>query len=272
MTNIESDLRDLLRQDAEPGEGAGSGVTVAGVRERARGIRRRRLALLGGVAGAGLAVAATLTLPVTGTTGSKGDIWTGVMAAPSPGYGIASRSRTVLDQRFTQMGERVAFDIPRKTDRGNAAAMIYCPRGAELLYWEDGVYRNALVCSRWLPSADKERANGVELTVRRGSRLEVAVLPAGSVARLGRTLVTGEDARRVLELSRRGRADMRLTVTDMWIEPCDSGPDCVFADESTPEPTVTVTVTPGTLKPPPSPTITITPVHPATGGTPSGGG
>lgn len=262
MTNIESDLRDLLRQDAEPGEGAGGGVTVAGIHKRARGIRRRRLALLGGVAGAGLAVAATLTLPVTGTTGSKSDVWTGVMAASSPSYGVVSVSRTILDQRFTQMGERVAFDIPRRTDRGGAAAMIYCPRGAELLYWEDGVYRNALVCSQWLPSEDKERANGVELTARRGSRLEVAVLPAGSVARLGRTLVTGEDARRVLELSHGGRADMRLTVTDMWVEPCDSGPDCRFPDDGPP-------------KPPASPAVTITPVYPvypSTGGTPSGGG
>ncbi|MEV4094889.1 hypothetical protein [Streptosporangium saharense] len=242
MTNIESDLRDLLRQDAEPGEGAGGGVTVAGVHERARRIRRRRIALLGGVAGAGLAVAATLTLPVTGTAGSKGDVWTGVMAASSPSYGVASRSRTVLDRRFTRMGERVAFDIPRRTDRGNAAAMISCPRGAELLYWEDGVYRNALVCSGWLPYTEKKYQRGVELTVRRGSRFEVAVLPAGSVARLGRTLVTGEDAHRVLELAHRGRADMRFTVTDMWIEPCDSGPDCALA-----------------------------PVYP-TAGTPSGGG
>ncbi|MFF4990138.1 hypothetical protein ACFY19_23365 [Streptosporangium saharense] len=256
MTNIESDLRDLLRQDAERGEATGGGVTVAGVDKRARGIRRRRLALLGGIAGAGLAVAATLTLPVTGTTGSRSDVWTGVMAAPSPSYGVVSVSRTILDQRFTQMGERVAFDIPRKTDRGSAAAMIYCPRGAELLYWEDGVYRNALVCSQWLPSEDKDRANGVELTARRGSRLEVAVLPAGSVARLDRTLVTGEDARRVLELSDRGRADMRLTVTDMWVEPCDSGPDCAPAPEDAPRP---------------SPGVTITPVYP-TAGAPSGGG
>ncbi|MER7208396.1 hypothetical protein ABT340_15100 [Streptosporangium sp. NPDC000239] len=277
MTNIESELRDLLRQDAERWEGAGGGVTVARVHERVRGIRRRRIGLLGGAAGVGLAVAATLILPVTGAPESTDDTWNGVMsAASSPGYGVASRSKVVLDERFTKMGERVAFDIPRKTDRGNATAMISCPRGAELLYWEDGVYRNALSCAEWLPGTDKKFRDGVNLTVRRGSRFEVAVLPAGSVARLGRTLVTGEDARRVLDLANGGRADMRFRVTDTWIEPCENGPDCTFVDGSTPEPTVTVTVTPSPPKPSPSPsvtiTITITPVHPTTGGTGSGGG
>ncbi|MFD0890978.1 hypothetical protein ACFQ08_41065, partial [Streptosporangium algeriense] len=221
----------------------------------------------------GLAVAATLVLPGAGTARDTGETWNGVMSAPSPSprYGVASRAEVVLDRRFTEMGERHAFDIPRRTDRGNAMVMISCPRGAELLYWEDGVYRNALVCSEWLPYTDEKRRSGVSLTVRRGSRFEVAVLPAGSVARLGRTLVTGQDARRVLERADGGRADMRFKVTDMWLEPCESGPGCSFADGSVPEPTVTVTVTPG-----PSPvstvTVTVTPVHPATGGTTSGGG
>ncbi|MFF4413954.1 hypothetical protein ACFYY8_15585 [Streptosporangium sp. NPDC001559] len=274
MTNIESELRDLLRQDAERWEGAGGGVTAARVHERVRRIRRRRIGLLGGAAGAGLAVAATLIPPATGAPGTTGGTWNGVMSAASssPGYGVAFRSKVVLDKRFTRMGERVAFDIPRKTDRGNATAMISCPRGKELLYWEDGAYRNALPCAEWLPHIDKKYRSGVNLTVRRGSRFEVAVLPAGSVARLGRTLVTGEDARRVLDLADGGRADMRFRVTDAWIEPCESGPGCTFADESTPEPTVTVTVTPGPVKPSPTATVTVTPVYPATGGTGSGGG
>ncbi|GAA3087979.1 hypothetical protein [Streptosporangium carneum] len=242
MTITESDLRDLFHEDAEtPPAG---GVTVAGVDRRIGAIRRRRLRLLGGTALAGLAAAAALTLPGAGTVSAPDDVWNGVMAQPSPRYGAREMSKVVVDEAFSAMGRRVAFGIPKSRGAGDLLGMVYCPRGAEMLYWLDGVYRNALLCNERLPAAGGP-VFGIAVTVTSGTRrLEVAALPPGTIRKLGRPAVTDGDRRRLLELAGDGRADMRVRVDDVWIESCDSGPRCRFADEPVPPRPQGVTASP----------------------------
>ncbi|MEV7006303.1 hypothetical protein [Streptosporangium sp. NPDC051022] len=241
----ESDLRDLLHEEAE--DASGAGVTVAGVNRRIGVIRRRRLRLLGGAVAAGLAVAAALTLPGSGGAGVPDDIWSGVMAQPSPRYGAREVSVDILDRRFSRMGERIAVDVPQDQEGGDGWGVVECPPEAEMLYWLDGVYRNGLVCNQILAVDGKEtfgtkelmaggeKTVGVTVTVPRGTRrLEFAVVPPGSVRRLGRPLVNERDAQRVLGFADGKRAEMRFTLVDRRIESCDSGPGCRFADESIP--------------------------------------
>ncbi|MEV8632503.1 hypothetical protein AB0395_12675 [Streptosporangium sp. NPDC051023] len=245
MMITESDLREFLERDA--GDGASGGVTVAQVDGRVRGIRRRRLRLLGGAVAAGLAVTAMLTLPRSGGGGAPDDVWTGVMAQPSPRYGARGVYVGILDRRYSWMGERVAVGIPEYQGSENAWGNLACPRGTVALYWLDGAYQNALLC----------KDGFVSMTVPKGTgRLEFAVVSSGSVRRLGRPLVNEEDARQVLGFADGRRAEIRLTLTDPRVEPCDSGPDCRFADESIPPLS-------------PAPTWTLFPEYPETG---SGGG
>ncbi|MEU4534007.1 hypothetical protein AB0G15_03970 [Streptosporangium sp. NPDC023825] len=83
MTITESELREILNGDGDGGEGRNRGVTVAGVHRRIREIRRRRRWTAGGAAAAALAVAVALNTPAGGVTDDL-DVWTGVMARPSP--------------------------------------------------------------------------------------------------------------------------------------------------------------------------------------------
>jgi hypothetical protein len=81
MTITESELREILNGDE--GEGRDRGVTVAGVHRRVRAIRRRRRWTVGGAVAAALAVAVALNTPAGGVADDL-DVWTGVMARPSP--------------------------------------------------------------------------------------------------------------------------------------------------------------------------------------------
>ncbi len=231
MMIAESDLRDLFDEDT--GKAPVAGVTLEKVNRRISVIKRRRLRVLGGTVVAGLAAAAALVLPGTGAVAPPDDIWTGVMAQPSPRYGARSMSTVVLDRRFSQMGERVAFDIPKRPGRGElwTTGIVYCPFGADLLYWQDGVYRNAVSCNEQRPAKGGTTSVASPI-VHTGTKLEVAVLPRGTVRKLGGPIITDGDARRLLKLADKDRADMRITVTETWIEPCDSGPGCRFNDES----------------------------------------
>ncbi|MEU6740391.1 hypothetical protein [Streptosporangium sandarakinum] len=233
MTITESELREILA--AEGDDGRRGGVTVADVDRRVRRIRRRRAAALGGTLAAGLAAVAALTLP-GGVTAVPDDVWTGVMAQPTPRYGARYVDDVVLEKRFSTMGERLSLGLPARPYGTMTRVTVNCPFGAELLYWEDGKYRNARSC-RELP-ADLDRSKSLttlfpESEVR---RLEIAVVPAGSVRGLGRPVTGDRDARRVVADAPRTRADIGVTVTLTRTEPCDGGPGCRFADEAGVEP------------------------------------
>ncbi|GGL26204.1 hypothetical protein [Planomonospora parontospora] len=230
MTITENDLRDLF--DTDSGGGPCRGVTVADVDRRARRIRRRRLGAAGGAAAVGLAVAAAFTVPAGTTDVVPEDVWTGVMSQPEKRYGARLVTTTVLSERFSDMGRRIRFDVPGQARSQQTWVTVYCPPEAEVLLWEGGRYHNVYVCDQRLG----EEFTAALSTVSSRERLEIAVVPAGSVEKLGRPLIDGDDAQRVVELAGRSRADMRITMDVYRSEPCQSGPGCRFADESVPAP------------------------------------
>jgi hypothetical protein len=230
MTITESELREIL--DRESDDGLHGGVTVADVDRRVRRIKRRRLRALGGAVAAGLAAALAFTLPTGGAAPVPDDIWTGVMAQPSPRYGARTITDTILAKKFSAMGERVAFDLPERRREWMLWVQIHCPRQAEVLYWEEGVYQRAQLCNE-LPMEGNRSDFFASLTVENDIKhLEVAVVPPGSIRKLGRPLINDKDARQVVRDAGKSRADMRILVTTSWIESCDSGPGCRFADEN----------------------------------------
>ncbi|WP_329083914.1 MULTISPECIES: hypothetical protein [unclassified Streptosporangium] len=88
MTITESELREILNGDED--EGHSRGVAIAGVHRRVRAIRRRRRWTVGGAVAAALTVAVALNTPAGGVTDDL-DVWTGVMARPSPTMPITSQ-------------------------------------------------------------------------------------------------------------------------------------------------------------------------------------
>ncbi|MFF5211494.1 hypothetical protein [Streptosporangium sp. NPDC000396] len=238
MTITESDLREILSRESE--DGLHRGVTVADVDRRVRRIKRRRLRALGGAVAAGLAVAAAFTLPGGGTVAVPDDIWTGVMAQPSPRYGARAITDTIMVKRFSAMGERVAFDLPERRREWMSSVIVYCPFQSEVLYWEDGVYHTARPCTDGVVEETKEGERvsvvGLPDVDSDTRRLEVAVVPPGSIKKLGRALIDDRDARQVVRDAGKSRADMRIVIMATRYEPCDSGTDCRFADESSARP------------------------------------
>ncbi|MBG0818067.1 hypothetical protein [Planomonospora sp. ID82291] len=230
MTITENDLRDLL--DTDSGGGPCRGVTVADVDRRARRIRRRRLGAAGGAAAAGLAAVMAVALPAGTADVVPQDVWTGVMSQPEKRYGARLVTTTVLSERFSEMGRRIVFDIPDQARRQQTWITVYCPSGAEVLLWEGGRYHNVYTCDQRVG----DEFTAALATVSDRERVEIAVVPAGSVAKLGSPLVDGDDAQRVVQLAGRSRADLRITADLYTSEPCESGPGCRFADESVPVP------------------------------------
>ncbi|MGV9776909.1 hypothetical protein [Streptosporangium sp. NPDC003464] len=177
MTITESELREILGQ--EGGDGPPRGVTVADVDRRARRIRRRRLQALGGTVAAGLAAAMAFTLPAGGVTPVPDDLWTGVMAQPSPVLPTVSwpgREDMVPRGEIARRDYRVAGRRERlRVEAGEARIMVqvmcagplrrlvirvdggapheqFCGQGPEGLtyagYWEDRTAKAAEVAER----------------------------------------------------------------------------------------------------------------------------
>ncbi|GGP83568.1 hypothetical protein [Streptosporangium pseudovulgare] len=234
MTITEPELREILA--AEGDDGHRGGVTVADVDRRVRRIRRRRAAALGGTLAAGLAVVAALTLPGGGVTAVPDDVWTGVMAQPTPRYGARYVDDVVLEKRFSTMGERLSLDLPARPYGTMTQVAVHCPFGAELLHWEDGKYRNAQSCRELPADLDRSKSQTALFPESEVRRLEIAVVPPGSVRRLGRPVTGDRDARQVVADAPKTRADISVTVTLTRTEPCDGGPGCRFADEIGVEP------------------------------------
>ncbi|GIH99699.1 hypothetical protein [Planobispora takensis] len=225
----ESDLRELF--DRESGDGPGRGVTVAEVDRRVRRIRRRRAGLAAGAAAVGLAVAAVFVLPSGSAGVAPQEVWSGVIAQPSKRYGARPVFDVVMDKRFSAMGERVAFDLPRLSS-GTVWAQVFCPRGTRVLFWENGRYRHGPRCEEVAPDSGGEGTFASFALLHGGlNRVEVAMVPEEAVERLGRSPIDERDAQRVVDAAGKSRADFRIRITAMRVEPCDSGPDCRFADE-----------------------------------------
>ncbi|MFJ2029856.1 hypothetical protein [Streptosporangium sp. NPDC087985] len=142
MTITESELREILER--EGADGLHRGVTVADVDRRARRIRRRRARFLGGVAAVGLAVAAAFTLP-TGSAGTvPDDVWTGVMAQPSPAVPTVSRpvgepvvGGEIANRAYTVGGVRKELRV--RTGNVPTMVQIFCSGPLRrVIIWIDG--------------------------------------------------------------------------------------------------------------------------------------
>ncbi|MET9066132.1 hypothetical protein [Streptosporangium sandarakinum] len=245
MTITESELREILA--AEGDDGRRGGVTVADVDRRVRRIRRRRAAALGGTLAAGLAAVAALTLPDGGVTAVPDDVWTGVMARPTPRYGARLVNEVGLEKRFSTMGERLSFDLPIRPPGTMTLVVVRCPPGAELLYWENGKYRNALSCNELPADLDRSKTVASLFPESDVGRMEIAVVPPGSVRKLGRPVTGDRDARQVVADAPKTRADMGVSVTFSRYVPCEDGPGCRFPDEIGVAPPPTVTLCPGAV-------------------------
>ena len=81
MTITESELREILTGEGR--EDQPQGRDVADVDRRVRVIKRRRLRVVGAVAGLGIVAGLAFTVPQVKNTVVPEDIWTGVMAQPT---------------------------------------------------------------------------------------------------------------------------------------------------------------------------------------------
>ncbi|MET8338039.1 hypothetical protein ABZV14_10785 [Streptosporangium canum] len=152
MTITESELREIL--DRESDDGLHGGVTVADVDRRARGIRRRRLGALGGVAALGLAAALAFTLPGNGAVDVPDGLWTGVMAQPSPVTPTVSRpvgdlmiGPDIAKREYRTAGTREEFRVV--TGRVPVSVQVMCSGPLRrLLVWIDGGAPQQQLCGR----------------------------------------------------------------------------------------------------------------------------
>ncbi|MGJ6963047.1 hypothetical protein ACSDR0_14160 [Streptosporangium sp. G11] len=193
MTITESELREILNGDE--GEGRDRGVTVAGVHRRVRAIRRRRRWTAGGAVAAALTVAVALNTPAGGVADDL-DVWTGVMARPSPTVPVVSQPlggphplREIVSRNYRTGGTREEL---RTGSRNKSLSVnVYCsgPLRRAVVWVGDGPPRRQL-CGTGpdgYPVVFKETSGGDHLIT--GQIVSAAVLP-GEVDRAGRT--TGE--------------------------------------------------------------------------------
>ncbi|OUC94075.1 hypothetical protein [Streptosporangium minutum] len=152
MTITESDLREILSQESD--DGLHRGVTVADVDRRVRRIKRRRLGALGGTVAAGLAAALAFTLPAGGAAPAPDDLWTGVMAQPSPVMPTVSRpvgdlmiGPDIAKQEYKKAGTREEFRVV--TGRVPVSVQVMCSGPLRrLLVWIDGGAPQQQFCGR----------------------------------------------------------------------------------------------------------------------------
>ncbi|MCT9929450.1 hypothetical protein N5079_04370 [Planotetraspora sp. A-T 1434] len=137
MPITETELRDLLACDSD--DGLARGVTVADVNRRVQRIRRRRLASAGAVLAAGLATTGLLVTPHTVTTRAPDDIWSAVMAQPSPTWRPGEYTVTKV---LAHAGYREGGVKQRLPFEGGQKAMgleVGCPAPLYVLVWINGV-------------------------------------------------------------------------------------------------------------------------------------
>ncbi|WP_433224496.1 hypothetical protein [Microtetraspora malaysiensis] len=222
MAITESDLRDILAADS--GDGPGRGVAVADVERRTRRIRRRRLAAVTGVLTAGLAVAGVLTVPRTVTAEVPDDIWTAVMAQPSPSPSPSRASRywavgKLAERKYQRAGVKQRFTY--RNGKGIPALQIRCPDAPSyVIVWMNGIKADDQPCGRF----EGKRFDGqvFDYYSSRGKNglntVEVLVVPAKDVP--GEvwpkwTSLRPEESDAVVAKARPYWADWGMTVWDM---------------------------------------------------------
>ncbi|MEV0968017.1 hypothetical protein [Microtetraspora glauca] len=177
MAITESDLRDLLADESRGGPV--EGVTVADVDRRVRRIRRRRLAAATGVLTAGLVVVGALTVPRAVTAEAPDDVWTAVMAQPSPSSSPSPSGRLPSQWRGVAVLAHKAYEqagVKRRLtfQAGELPLSVYveCPGSPSyVIVWLNGVREPA---SQPGGSFDRRRraahASGYGLVARRRVR------------------------------------------------------------------------------------------------------
>lgn len=199
-------LRDLLDHDS-----AGpppTGVRLADVDARVRGIRGRRLA--GSLAAAALTVAAVTTLtldavPVRQATPAASGVWGGALAQPSP---QRVRPTPPLFHGYTQGGRRETFTFD--SDGGKVSFALSCPADGYALIWLNGKLEASGPCGPTI----KEPPGwfGSPATTRDGANELTAALVKATDAGTG--TMTSARADELLAWTKPYPAGWRLTLLD----------------------------------------------------------
>ncbi|MER5646714.1 hypothetical protein [Streptosporangium sp. NPDC002524] len=193
MTITESELREILNGDGDGDgrEGHNRGVTVADVHRRVRAIRRRRWTTAGAVAA--VLVAAVALNTSAGGVADDLDIWTGVMARPSPTIPTTSRPlgephplREIASGNYRTGGTREELQIG--SGNNSLGVNVYCsgPLRRVIVWVGDGPPRRQL-CGTGpdgYPMVIRETQGADHLTG--GRTVSAAVLP-GEIDAAGRT-------------------------------------------------------------------------------------
>jgi hypothetical protein len=153
MTITESELREILT-----GEGSDDqhrGVTVADVDRRVRVIRRRRLRVVGAVAGLGIVAGLAFAVPQVKNTVVPEDIWTGVMTQPtepaktpkvvSTSVGGLMNMGMLDSRRYEEGGVRKGFAVTTGSSRISVRLWCEGPLMKAVL-WVDGKLVQAGPC------------------------------------------------------------------------------------------------------------------------------
>lgn len=152
MTITESELREILTGEGR--EDHHRGVTVADVDRRVRVIRRRRLRVVGAVAGLGIAAGLAFAVPQVRNTVVPEDIWTGVMTQPTKTPRVVSTAAggpifldMLANRRYKEGGVRKEFTVT--TGSSPFSVRLWCSGTlTQAALWIDGKLVNGGPCGQ----------------------------------------------------------------------------------------------------------------------------
>ncbi|AWS45377.1 hypothetical protein [Streptosporangium sp. 'caverna'] len=225
MTITESELREILTGEGR--EDHHRGVTVADVDRRVRVIRRRRLRVVGAVAGLGIVAGLAFTVPQVKNTVVPENIWTGVMAQPAKTPRIVhapSGAPNILgdlgSRTYREGGVRKEFVVA--TEAAPFSVRLWCsgpPRKAAL--WIDGKLVEAGPCGEkdgqiYVVPWDGTQDNRVSKHIVAGAVLEAE-------ARIPEQLNGTADVEHLLAASERFDVKWELKVNRLGYLECRDG-------------------------------------------------
>lgn len=141
MTITEQDLRELLDQDSR--DGHCRGVTVADVDRRVKGMRRRRVQVMGSVAALCVAAVAVGSMGSFSAAPSAGPA-TGASLQPSPvrsevsWIAVADPDLPLAGYREGGTRKTLSFTAKGFAEGGRVSLAITCPAGSYALMWFNG--------------------------------------------------------------------------------------------------------------------------------------
>jgi hypothetical protein len=152
MTITESELREILTGEGR--EDHHRGVTVADVDRRVRVIKRRRLRVVGAVAGLGIVAGLAFAVPQVRNTVVPEDIWTGVMTQPTKTPRVVSTAAggpvllgLLANRRYQESGVRKEFTVA--TGSSQFSVNLWCSGTLmKAALWIDGKLVNSGPCGR----------------------------------------------------------------------------------------------------------------------------